>query len=38
MYWICPANAGDTVQLKLGGAPRFHARLGTRDEHWAVEI
>ena len=33
-----PAEAADRIQLKLGGVPRFHARLGTRAEHWAVEV
>jgi flagellar motor switch protein FliM len=32
------ADAANTVQVKLGGVPRFNARLGTRDEHWAVEV
>ena len=32
------ADADSLVQLKLGGVPRFNARLGTRDEHWAVEV
>ena len=31
-------DAANLVQLKLGGVPRFNARLGTRDEHWAVEV
>lgn len=31
-------DAATQVQLKLGGVARFHARLGTRDEHWAVEV
>ncbi len=33
-----PADAADLVQLRLGGVARFQARLGTRDEHWAVEV
>jgi flagellar motor switch protein FliM len=33
-----PADAADLVQLRLGGVARFNARLGTRDEHWAVEV
>jgi flagellar motor switch protein FliM len=33
-----PATAATAVQLKLNGVPRFQARLGTRDEHWAVEV
>lgn len=33
-----PAEAANLVQLKLGGVARFNARLGTRDEHWAVEV
>ena len=32
------AAAANLVQIKLGGVPRFNARLGTRDEHWAVEV
>ena len=32
------ANAASLVQVKLGGVPRFNARLGTRDHHWAVEV
>ena len=32
------ADADSLVQLKLSGVPRFSARLGTRDEHWAVEV
>ena len=32
------ADADNLVQLKLSGVPRFSARLGTRDEHWAVEV
>lgn len=33
-----PAEAANLIQLKLSGVPRFQARLGTRDEHWAVEV
>lgn len=33
-----PTNAADLIQLKLSGVPRFQARLGLRDEHWAVEV
>jgi len=33
-----PGDAANLVQLKLGGVTRFNARLGTRDEHWAVEV
>lgn len=33
-----PAEAADQVQLRLGGVSRFAGRLGTRDEHWAVEV
>lgn len=33
-----PPDAANLIQLKLGGVPRFNARLGTRDEHWAVEV
>lgn len=33
-----PAEAANLVQLRLGGTARFNARLGTRDEHWAVEV
>jgi flagellar motor switch protein FliM len=33
-----PVDAADLVQLRLGGVARFQARLGTRDEHWAVEV
>lgn len=33
-----PADAANLIQLKLSGVPRFAARLGTRDEHWAVEV
>lgn len=32
------ADAASLVQVKLGGVPRFNARLGTRDQHWAVEV
>lgn len=32
------ADAANLVQIKLGGVPRFNARLGTRDQHWAVEV
>ena len=32
------ADAASLVQVKLGGVPRFSARLGTRDQHWAVEV
>lgn len=33
-----PAEAAHLIQLKLSGVPRFQARLGTRDDHWAVEV
>ncbi|MEK7780690.1 MAG: flagellar motor switch protein FliM [Verrucomicrobiota bacterium] len=33
-----PVEAANQVQLRLGGVTRFNARLGTRDEHWAVEV
>jgi len=33
-----PSTAAEQVQLRLGGVARFTARLGTRDEHWAVEV
>ncbi len=33
-----PAEAANLIQLKLSGVPRFQARLGTRDDHWAVEV
>ncbi len=33
-----PADAAIQIQIRLGGVTRFHARLGTRDEHWAVEV
>lgn len=33
-----PTDAATLIQLKLSGVPRFQARLGTRDEHWAVEV
>lgn len=33
-----PAETASQVQLRLGGVARFTARLGTRDEHWAVEV
>lgn len=33
-----PPEAANLVQLNLGGKPRFTGRLGTRDNHWAVEI
>lgn len=33
-----PIEAANQVQLHLGGTARFHARLGTRDDHWAVEV
>lgn len=33
-----PIEAANQVQLRLGGVTRFNARLGTRDEHWAVEV
>lgn len=33
-----PATAADQVQLRLSGVPRFTARLGTQDEHWAVQV
>lgn len=33
-----PAESANQVQLRLGGVTRFTARLGTRDEHWAVEV
>jgi flagellar motor switch protein FliM len=32
-----PAEAANQVQLRLGGVP-VHRRLGTRDDHWAVEV
>ncbi len=31
-------EAANQVQLQLGGITRFNGRLGTRDEHWAVEV
>lgn len=31
-------DAASLVELKLGGVARFNARLGTRNEHWAVEV
>ena len=31
-------EAASLVELKLGGVARFNARLGTRNEHWAVEV
>lgn len=31
-------DAASLVELKLGGVTRFNARLGTRNEHWAVEV
>ncbi|MBE0539895.1 MAG: flagellar motor switch protein FliM [Verrucomicrobia bacterium] len=33
-----PANATNQVHLRLGGLTRFIGRLGTRDDHWAVEL
>lgn len=33
-----PAEASDQVQLRLGNLARFAGRLGTRDDHWAVEV
>jgi flagellar motor switch protein FliM len=33
-----PADAANLVRLNLGGKARFTGRLGTRDDHWAVEI
>lgn len=33
-----PAEAANLVQLNLGGKSRFLGRLGSRDNHWAVEI
>lgn len=33
-----PAEAGEQVQLRLSGVPRFAGRLGTQDEHWAVQV
>jgi flagellar motor switch protein FliM len=32
------AEAASLVQVKLAGVPRFNARLGTRHQHWAVEV
>ena len=32
------AESANQVQLRLGGVTRFNGRLGTRDEHWAVEV
>jgi flagellar motor switch protein FliM len=31
-------EAAQQVQLKFSGVPRFQGRVGTRDEHWAVQI
>lgn len=33
-----PAEAASQVQVRLNGVARFQGRLGTRDEHWAVQI
>ena len=33
-----PANSEEHVQLRLAGLPRFRGRLGTRNNHWAVEV
>lgn len=33
-----PAESAQQVQLRLGGVARFTGRLGTRDDHWAVEV
>lgn len=33
-----PMEAGDQVQLRLSGVPRFTGRLGTQDDHWAVQV
>jgi flagellar motor switch protein FliM len=33
-----PANSTNQVLLRLGGLTRFIGRLGTRDDHWAVEL
>ena len=33
-----PPDFGEAIRLRLGGAARFAGRLGTTDQHWAVEL
>ncbi len=33
-----PVEAANQVQLRLNGVSRFEGQLGTRDNHWAVQI
>ncbi len=33
-----PLEAANQIQVRLNGVPRYQGRLGTRNEHWAVEV
>lgn len=33
-----PADFASQIQLRLARMPKFVGRLGTRDQHWAVEV